>query len=103
MKYYDPLTKNLAVLGHKNPGMPILKVGAGTGSTTEYILSALVTSTDEDKTRFRKFGRYDFTDISPLFLGRVRETVVGKMGGEKMRYCVFDVEGDGRQGLKGGV
>ncbi|KAK0667279.1 lovastatin diketide synthase LovF [Cercophora samala] len=99
VKYYAPLTKYLTALAHKNPAIRILEVGAGTGSTTEHVLGALVTeNTAEDSVPFRQFGRYDFTDISPLFLDRARETTVGKMGGEKMRYCVFDVEGDDVEG-----
>ncbi|KAK4200776.1 lovastatin diketide synthase LovF [Triangularia verruculosa] len=96
VKYYSPLSKYLKALAHKNPGLRILEVGAGTGSTTEHVLDALVTKSDGGLP-FRQFGRYDFTDISPLFLDRARESFA-EVGGEKMRYCVFDVERDDLEG-----
>jgi malonyl CoA-acyl carrier protein transacylase/acyl carrier protein len=68
----------------------ILEVGAGTGSTTTYVLGKLAGRAYE----------YTFTDVSPLFLNRAREKFAGQPG---MRYATFDLERDpGEQGFAPG-
>ncbi|KAI2602809.1 KR domain-containing protein [Hypoxylon sp. NC1633] len=54
------LTRYLNLMGHKQPGMRILEIGAGTGSTTQVIISAL-----SDKRPL--WSQYIYTDISPGF------------------------------------
>lgn len=75
------------LLAHKSV-LKILEVGAGTGSTTTAVLSAL-SSPDPCAARF---GQYDFTDISPSFFAAAQERYAAHSG--RMRFKVFDVEWD---------
>ena len=59
----------------------ILEVGAGTGSTTAFVLPMLVGRATE----------YTFTDVSPLFLNRAREKFADASG---MRYATLDIASD---------
>ena len=56
----------------------VLEVGAGTGSTTSYVLPALGTTPVE----------YTFTDVSPLFLNRAREKFSSHAG---LQYRLLDI------------
>lgn len=70
------LANYLELLAHKNPGMRVLEVGAGTGSTTRMALQALKTQEDEElpeSARLCRCSRYDFTDISPSLVGAAQE------------------------------
>lgn len=55
------LTKYLDLMGHKNPGMSILEIGAGTGSSAQAVTKAL---TQQGRPRW---SHYDYTDVSPGF------------------------------------
>jgi acyl transferase domain-containing protein/acyl carrier protein/predicted O-methyltransferase YrrM len=67
----------------------ILELGAGTGSTTSYVLGALQSAVD-----------YTFTDVSPLFLQRAR-TAFGNRPG--MHFALLDISTDpAAQGLTPG-
>ena len=59
----------------------ILEVGAGTGSTTAFVLPLFAGRAVE----------YTFTDVSPLFLNRAREKFSNVPG---MRYATLDIAGD---------
>ncbi|HEY4303071.1 MAG TPA: SDR family NAD(P)-dependent oxidoreductase [Gemmatimonadaceae bacterium] len=59
----------------------ILEIGAGTGSTTAYVLPTLA----------RVDVEYTFTDVSPLFLNRANEKFREQKG---MRYAVLDISSD---------
>ncbi len=54
---------------HKNPGIDIIEIGAGTGGTTKSLLRSL---TDSNESRPR-FGSYTFTDISAGFFESAQE------------------------------
>ena len=56
----------------------VLEIGAGTGSTTTYVLSKLG----------RRPVEYTFTDVSPLFLNRAREKF---RDAPFMRYALLDI------------
>ncbi|KAK7906589.1 hypothetical protein PG985_016326 [Apiospora marii] len=71
----------LDALAHKNPLMKILEVGAGTGGTAKPVL---------DRLGFR-YGRYDFTDVSPWFLDRAKDRFAAM---EQVEYRILDIEGD---------
>jgi hypothetical protein len=99
LKFFAPLARYLDLLAHKNPGMNILEVGAGTGITTIELLKTLVGESRGRK--WCRFGRYDFTDVSPGFLEKVKQEEGGMVGGvlaglgeERMRFRVLDVERD---------
>ena len=67
-KYLAPLGRYIELLAHKNPGMSILEVGAGTGTFSKYVLNVLTTPTSNGP--FCQFSRYDLTDTKPEVLDR---------------------------------
>lgn len=58
----------LSALGHSNPRLRVLEIGAGTGSATSAVLSYLRTTEGA-----RLYSQYVFTDISPGFIAAARE------------------------------
>ncbi|KAL6230969.1 hypothetical protein BDW75DRAFT_248240 [Aspergillus navahoensis] len=58
----------LPALGHSNPRLRVLEIGAGTGTATSAVLSSLRTAEGA-----RLYSQYDFTDISPGFIAAARE------------------------------
>ncbi|KAF2180759.1 reducing type I polyketide synthase [Zopfia rhizophila CBS 207.26] len=60
----------LDALSHKNPSLKILEIGAGTGGTTEKILSHL---SGENTNGRHGYSNYHYTDISPAFFEQARE------------------------------
>ncbi|MGS0741621.1 SAM-dependent methyltransferase [Glaciimonas sp. GG7] len=64
----------------------ILEVGAGTGTTTQKILPYLASSSDNNSS-----PTYLFTDISPAFIHRARQTLVDW---PCMAFATFDLERD---------
>ncbi|KAL2201453.1 putative polyketide synthase [Corynascus similis CBS 632.67] len=115
LKFFAPMARFLDLLAHKNPQMRVLEVGAGTGATTVEVLRALVRGgSDDDKEaggkgkQWCRFERYDFTDVSPAFLDKIRAEKTGIGGvlaglGERMQFRVLDVESDAvEQGFEEG-
>ncbi|RDW67402.1 type I polyketide synthase [Aspergillus mulundensis] len=66
-RVYPQMQAYCRELGHFNPNMKVLEVGAGTGSATLPILEALNGSDNQ------YIQRYDFTDISPGFFEPAKE------------------------------
>ncbi|MBC8088315.1 MAG: SDR family NAD(P)-dependent oxidoreductase [Phycisphaerae bacterium] len=66
---------------NRNRALRILEVGAGTGSTTAFVLPLLAGMNFE----------YTFTDVSPLFLRRAREKFSDVT---EMRYGLLDIGSD---------
>jgi len=85
---YQSAAKYFNVLGHKNPHLAILEIGAGTGGATLPLMQALG-GADEDLPRF---ARYDFTDISSGFFDAAKE----KLGhwNDLITYGKLDIETD---------
>ncbi|KAK2051751.1 beta-ketoacyl synthase domain-containing protein [Colletotrichum caudatum] len=83
---YAQLCGYLDALAHKNPAMEVLEIGAGTGGATR---PAMATLTRGGR---RRYGRYDFTDISPSFFEQARETFRDELA--HMAFRVLDVEDD---------
>ncbi|KAI0188222.1 hypothetical protein EV127DRAFT_498288 [Xylaria flabelliformis] len=80
----------LDLVSHERPTIRILEVGAGTGSFTNRVLSALLESeTSEGTTRFLD---YTFTDISTAFLNAAHERF--NHFGPRMIYKQLDLESD---------
>ncbi|KAI1858549.1 uncharacterized protein JN550_012596 [Neoarthrinium moseri] len=77
----------LALYAHQNPKVRILEVGAGTGSATNEILSAL-----KGDTAWRQYSEYRFTDTTPSFLASGEERF-SNYGG--MTFGTFDMEQSG--------
>ncbi|TVY91260.1 Highly reducing polyketide synthase [Lachnellula willkommii] len=89
------LGKYLEALAHKNPGMEILEIGAGTGATTAIVQEILASQPSAPS-----YGQYDFTDSRPFFVDRAREKFQPY---SRMAYHVLDLEKDiVNQGLKEG-
>ena len=78
------LVNNLA---HRNPGLRILEIGAGTGGVTLPILEKLSKSSSSPR-----FQEYVFTDISTGFFESAREKL--KAWEKFMTYRKLDIEDD---------
>lgn len=88
-QFFNPMQRYVDALAHKNPGMKILEIGAGTGATTGFMLDTLATQTPNGV--YTRFSQYDFTDITGSFL----ESAEDEFGGlPKMRFRLFNVEDD---------
>ncbi|KAL9059556.1 MAG: hypothetical protein Q9206_001431, partial [Seirophora lacunosa] len=61
----------LELYAHKNPGLKVVEVGAGTGSITGHILNPLLQK--EHESDAPKLSQYDYTDISEGYFEKARE------------------------------
>lgn len=84
---YPQLENLLDLLGHKNPSMKILEVGAGTGSATAVALSTLGGAEVDAK----RYHRYVFTDVSSRFLQPAKEKFANF---KDVTYQTFDFNQD---------
>ncbi|KAI1635391.1 polyketide synthase dehydratase-domain-containing protein [Biscogniauxia mediterranea] len=76
----------LDCLGHVNPNMRILEIGAGTGAATRVAMRALA-----GPNGIKRYADYTFTDISAGFLGLAREFMSDY---RDINYSVLDIEKD---------
>ncbi|KAL1597236.1 hypothetical protein SLS60_008818 [Paraconiothyrium brasiliense] len=74
------------LLGHWQPTMRVLEVGAGTGGTTSWILKAL-----QSAEGVRLFSNYQYTDISAGFFPTAKEKFKEFAG---IEYSVLDISKD---------
>ncbi|KAL5392876.1 hypothetical protein DPSP01_000571 [Paraphaeosphaeria sporulosa] len=74
------------LLGHSQPTMRVLEVGAGTGGTTSWILKALQTAEGA-----RLYSKYHYTDISAGFFPTAKEKFKQYTG---IEYSVLDIAKD---------
>lgn len=74
------------LLGHSQPTMRVLELGAGTGGTTSWVLKAL-----QSTEGVRLFSRYDYTDISAGFFPAAKEKFTSHTG---LAYSVLDISKD---------
>lgn len=88
---YSRLSGFLDAVAHKDPGMKILEVGAGTGGATGPILETLVRH-GENESGTCRFSSYDFTDISPSFFEKAKETFHYAVN--RMKFKVLNIEND---------
>ena len=91
---YSRLSGYLDAIAHKEPGMKILEVGAGTGGATGPILETLARH-GEDESGTCRFSSYDFTDISPSFFEKAKETFHYAVN--RMNFKVLNIENDPTQ------
>ncbi|KAL9636598.1 MAG: hypothetical protein Q9204_002194, partial [Flavoplaca sp. TL-2023a] len=89
---YEPLERYLELVSHKNPGLRILEVGAGTGATTDFILNALNGSSDDVDGSTLRCTLYDYTDISPAFFGAAASRF--QQHHEQITFRVLDIAED---------
>ncbi|RYP28272.1 hypothetical protein DL767_007292 [Monosporascus sp. MG133] len=76
----------LDCLGHANPNLRILEIGAGTGAATRVAMKALT-----GPNGIKRYADYTFTDISAGFLGLAREFMSDY---HDVNYSVLDIEQD---------
>ena len=81
------LASVLSLFAHEKPDLKILEVGAGTGSATREILSAL-----DGKSPWRRYTEYRFTDTTTSFLAGAEEKFRDFAG---ISYGAFDMEKPG--------
>lgn len=83
----------IRALGHTNPRLRVLEVGAGTGGTTSKVLDALSTPYEE-----RLYSSYTYTDVSAGFFTAAKERFANFEG---IHYTTFDITKDPEeQGLQ---
>ena len=73
-------------LGHANPNLRILEIGAGTGAATRVVMKALVGSNG-----IKRYADYTFTDISSAFLTPASDMLSIY---RDVHYFVLDIEQD---------
>lgn len=73
----------LRLLGHSQPDLHIIEIGAGTGATTARALQCL-----HPEGKARQYSRYVFTDISPAFFQPAMERFKAH---EAIEFAVFDI------------
>ena len=83
--------KLLDLLSHKNPGLKVLEVGAGTGGTTAHVMPPLFAH-DMQQQGPPRCSQYDFTDISPAFFEKAQDDF--KAYNSRMKYKILDIEKD---------
>lgn len=83
------------LLCHKSPGMDILEVGAGTGSATDPILSAISKQQGKPSQNSARYNSYTFTDISPSFFEKAQSRFAAHA--DQMRFKTLDIEQDPAQ------
>ncbi|KAF3000355.1 t1pks [Neopestalotiopsis sp. 37M] len=71
------------LLGHENPNLRVLEIGAGMGSTTENVLKNL-----KDSSGHRLYSTFFYTDISAGFFIKAKERFKDYAG---IEYRTFDV------------
>ncbi|KAL2818527.1 hypothetical protein BDW59DRAFT_165475 [Aspergillus cavernicola] len=81
----DQITQYIDALGHKNPQMKILELGAGTGALTDLCLRTL------NRARVPRYSQLDFTDLSSSFFPQAQSLFAEY---ERMRFMPLDIEKD---------
>lgn len=90
------LTPFFSALGHSQPTLRVLEIGAGTGGTTAHILGAL-----QSDTGTRMFETYMYTDVSAGFFPAAKEKFNDFAG---LEYKVLDISKDiEEQGFEPGM
>jgi acyl transferase domain-containing protein len=72
--------EEVKLIAHKNPAMRIIEIGAGTGSATEHILSAVGDN----------FSEYMYTDMTSNFFSKARD----RFTYSKLAYKTLDISQD---------
>ncbi|OQD86541.1 hypothetical protein PENANT_c007G06237 [Penicillium antarcticum] len=79
----------LSLIGHSNPRVRVLEIGAGTGSATRQVLKHLQTPEGS-----RLYSEYVFTDLSPGFLVAAEEKFAGHVS---IEYKILDITKDPKE------
>ena len=89
--FAKPLARYLDALAHKNPGMNILEVGAGTAGMTTHIIKTL-TLHGANETGTPRYSEYNYTDISRSFFQSAQDLF--KDQGARMKFNALNIEDD---------
>ncbi|KAI1299034.1 hypothetical protein F5Y03DRAFT_254380 [Xylaria venustula] len=81
----------IELVAHTNPGMDILEIGAGTGSVTEPVLTALSRQFGSRRILSR-CNSYTFTDISPSFFEKAKDRFSSYA--DRLKFQTLDIERD---------
>ncbi|KAF1952403.1 hypothetical protein CC80DRAFT_572627 [Byssothecium circinans] len=79
------------LLAHQNPHLKVLEVGAGTGSSTDQILSFLSQDVNTGHS-YPRFSEYAYTDISTAFFEKARERL--QKQAKHLNFKKLDMESD---------
>ncbi|KAL8902621.1 MAG: hypothetical protein Q9207_004534, partial [Kuettlingeria erythrocarpa] len=83
---YQQSALYIKLLGHNNPRLNILEIGAGTGGATLPILETLSGAGKAPP----DFANYDFTDISPAFFEEARDKL--RLWDDLVKFKKLDIE-----------
>ena len=86
-----PMRSYLDVVVHKNPGVKVLEIGAGTGGTTSFILETLMRQSEAEFSTTR-CQKYVFTDISRGFFEKAKERF--EAHADRIIYSILDIGKD---------
>ncbi|CEL10219.1 hypothetical protein ASPCAL13343 [Aspergillus calidoustus] len=86
----DQITRYIDALGHKNPQMKVLELGAGSGALTDLCLKTLNTDF-QNGMPVPRYSQWDFTDISSSFFPQAQSQFAGF---ERVRFMPLDIEKD---------
>ncbi|CAG9990817.1 unnamed protein product [Clonostachys byssicola] len=94
------LSHVVELLAFKHPGMRVLEIGAGTGSSTDVVLKH-ANIIDSNNIASGAISVYHFTDISPAFFSAAKTKFAAYEG--LMRFSTLDISKDPlKQGFKSG-
>jgi len=91
VNYNMPISRYLDTLAHKNPGMKIIEIGAGTGGMTSHVMKVLI-SHGEDEVGAPRYAQYDYTDISRSFFQAAQGTFAEQH--KRLKFSVLDIKND---------
>ncbi|KAL9109918.1 MAG: hypothetical protein Q9227_005441 [Pyrenula ochraceoflavens] len=83
---YPQLARVFDCLGHANPNLSILELGAGTGGATRVAMKAL-----EGPNGIKRYSEYTFTDVTAGFLTSAKQNMSEC---RDVRFSVCDIEQD---------
>ncbi len=90
----------MELIAFKNPGLKVIEIGAGTGSTTELVIK-YASIQAQTGASLSGISSYDFTDISSAFFPSAKKTFCHL--GDRIRFSVLDISKDPtKQGFKEG-
>jgi NADPH:quinone reductase-like Zn-dependent oxidoreductase/SAM-dependent methyltransferase len=89
--YAANFERYLDILAHKNPGLRIIEIGAGTGAFTKHAIRPLLVHGD-DELGTPRFAHYDYTDLSAGFFEKAKDKYTSQQ--QRMRFKILDIEQD---------
>ena len=85
------MAKYIDALGHKDPAMKFIELGAGSGAMTDFCMKTLTTDAS-GQIKPSCYKQWDFTDLSSSFFPQAQDLFAAQ--GEKMRFMTLDIEQD---------